>query len=1500
MLPAHLKDNFPFKFKNVPLLIVLLVPFALLTALAVGSTGYLSFRNGQQAVNEVTTQLQREIAVQVKQELETFLETLHLLNQINANAIQDGLINPGDSAALERYFWQQLQLFENVSSIYFGNPQGGLVDAGREGAGGLLYIAATDGFAAGPFRKYAADERGNRANLLTTIPDFDARAHPWYARALASGQPAWSDIYILATGQDLALAASRPVYDTYGELLGVVSSDIFLSHLNAFLQSLTADKGGEIFIVERSGLLVAASTGDSLLTVAEKSQSSQRFLAAASNAPLIQQGAAQLAVQFGNLAAIKSRQNFTFELNGRRYLAQVIPFYREPNLDWLVVVLIPEADFMAPLHANNRNTVWLIVIVLAAVLTAGIITARWVSQPLLNLNHAAKLLAGGAWTQPLRFDHIKEINELSQSFNTMAVQLTQSLERMAAEITARRQAEEKIVASQQRFRTLIEKSMDVIVLLNATGDIIYQSPSGLRLTGYSAEERIGRSGLDLIHPDDLDHIRRLFAGLIQEPGADVSIQLRSRRKDGSWRWLEVTGANLLADPNVQAVVVNYRDITERKQVEDALRQEKDFNHTLIDSLPGIFYLFDEQSKFIRWNKNFETVSGYSSQEIARMSPLDFFREPDKSLIAERIGQVFLTGQATAEATFISKDQTPTPYFFTGTLFLLDGKPCLLGMGIDITERKRSEEENRLLLTLTKVLAEAETFDSALTLALTMVCEATEWDYGEAWLPSPAGDRLELASPYYCRVGEVESFRRISEGFVVAFGIGLPGRVWTLGSPMWVPDVTTDANFLRALSAKEAGIKSAIGIPILANNTVVAVMGFFLQGTWPEDRRMMTLVSAVAAQLGTAFQRKQAEESIRQAEAKYRALVENTPAVVYVDKADENGSCYYISPQIETLLGYPPSVYTENPTLWHKQIDPQDYQRAVRTIQETLEQGRAMAEYRLIARDGRVVWVRDSSVLIRDREGNPEFIQGFLEDITEGKQAEKLLQDLSVAVNASGDIVFMTDKEGLITSINAQFTALYGYGQEEVVGKVTPRILKSGRQSQEVYEQFWETILRGELFRGEVINKSKDGRLIFIEETVSPFLDDRGRIAGFLAIQRNITERKQLEARLLQAQKMEAIGRLAGGIAHDFNNILLPIIGYAELGLLKLPPDDDLYADLMRIRKAADRAAGLVRQILAFSRQQVLEMRVLGLNAVILDFSEMIRRLIGEDIELEIFLEPALYQVKADKGQLEQVLLNLVINARDAMPTGGKLTIETANVYLDEEYVKKYAGLQIPGYFAMLSVSDTGHGMDAATKERIFEPFFTTKEESKGTGLGLATVFGIIQQHGGSIWVYSEPDHGATFKIYLPKAENPGHNLVTAASEPAFIDGIETILVVEDEEMVRQLVCETLAAHGYSVIEAQGPSEALQLATEHKETIHLLLTDVIMPGMNGKALYHQVAAIYPSIKVLYMSGYTDNAIVHHGVLDEGVNFLQKPFTVNNLTQKVRSVLRISGHRGVKLP
>ena len=419
---------------------------------------------------------------------------------------------------------------------------------------------------------------------------------------------------------------------------------------------------------------------------------------------------------------------------------------------------------------------------------------------------------------------------------------------------------------------------------------------------------------------------------------------------------------------------------------------------------------------------------------------------------------------------------------------------------------------------------------------------------------------------------------------------------------------------------------------------------------------------------------------------------------------------------------------------------------------------------------------------------------------------------------------------------------------------------------------------------------RDGSVRWIDETIVPITDERGVVARLDGVARDVTEQRRLQEQLRLAQKMEAIGRLAGGIAHDFNNLLTVITSYSDLLLEEIGPQDPRRGDVDEIRKAAISAAGLTRQLLAFSRQQVLEPRVLDVNAVLTSAENLLKRLLSENVSLVTTLAPLLGAVKADPGQLEQVIVNLAVNARDAMPDGGKLTIETANVDMDEAYVRDHA-LARPGPYVMLGVSDTGSGMDEQTQRRIFEPFFTTKELGKGTGLGLATVYGIVKQSGGFIWVYSELGHGTTFKIYLPRV-NEAVEAGTPRDQPKEAPrGTETVLLVEDAAAVRAVTRQVLDRLGYAVLEAPDGKAALHLATRHRGPIQLLLTDVVMPELGGRQLAEQLRSLRPELKVLYVSGYMDDAVVRHGVLEAGIAYLQKPFTPDTLARKVRAVLDV---------
>jgi PAS domain S-box-containing protein len=628
------------------------------------------------------------------------------------------------------------------------------------------------------------------------------------------------------------------------------------------------------------------------------------------------------------------------------------------------------------------------------------------------------------------------------------------------------------------------------------------------------------------------------------------------------------------------------------------------------------------------------------------------------------------------------------------------------------------------------------------------------------------------------------------------------------------------------------------------------------------------------------------DALKRTEEKYRLLVENSLQGLSII---QDGRFVFCNNSLATMTGYSVEEllsFPDSKALVHPEDQAFVSARRQERLSGTPFSGRH--EHRIIRKDGVERWVEVLASPI-EYSGRPA-IQVVNMDITERRKADLALREseeyLNQIINRIGDAIFVKDSQHKFILVNDAMCALAGKCREQLLGLSVLGVLPDDLVAQ-LYNQEEDVLKTGnECVTEENLPDSQgDFRAMLSRKTL---LMDKGGNRQVIGVLRDISEYKRLQQQFMQSQKMKAVGLLAGGVAHDFNNLLTVIKGYTEMLVKSYPPQDPIQLDLDQIYKAANQASTLTTQLLAFSRKQILQPEILDLNASIMHMSAMLRRLIGEDIELVTKTEQDLGPINADPGQIQQILLNLAVNARDAMPDGGKLTIEMANANLDEDYVRAHP-LTKAGAYVMLAVSDNGIGMDSDTQARLFEPFFTTKEKGKGTGLGLPTVYGIVKQSDGFIWVYSELGKGSTFKIYFPRVEAESPKAMGTGNNEQSLQGIETVLVVEDEDSVRALTSRILIGKGYSVLQAANGNDALEIVQKHGGDIQLVITDVVMPGMGGKALGSKLKAIRPGIKILYVSGYTDNAIVHHGILDSGVDFLPKPYTVESLARKVRAVI-----------
>ncbi|HZZ79539.1 MAG TPA: PAS domain S-box protein [Gemmataceae bacterium] len=817
---------------------------------------------------------------------------------------------------------------------------------------------------------------------------------------------------------------------------------------------------------------------------------------------------------------------------------------------------------------------------------------------------------------------------------------------------------------------------------------------------------------------------------------------------------------------------------------------------------------------------------------------------------------------------------------------------VVGNVLDLTDRKLARVRLAAEHDTVAILAESMTFKEAFPRVISSICQNLGWELGEYWSVEKKTEMIRCED-IWSRSPRPE-FEQETRQVAFSQGVGLPGRVWSSGEAQWITELASDDSFLRRSAAIESGLHFAIGLPILHGADTQGALLFLSRTTEQPDLALLKTLESIGSQIGLFIQRRRAEKAIRQSEALKAAILDS--ALDAVITMDQDGNIVEFNAEAERMFGYTRADCAGR-SVAELIIPPEVRDRHSAGFRHHLATGESTllgkrAEFIALRANGSRFPVEVAVSRIRDSQ--PPMFTGYVRDLTQQQEAEKALraaqERLRHVVASSPAVLYALAVKGdelshIWTSEN--IVQMMGYSAEEAGVEWWRRNVHPDDR-QRIDEAGLSELFTTGRTANEYRFRHRDGSYRWIRNEMRLLHDSAGRPCEVIGSWSDINDWKRLEEQYRQAQKMEGIGKLAGGVAHDFNNLLTIINGYSDM-MINQPRLDGATKGLLReIQKAGTRAAGLTQQLLAFSRKQILQPKLLDVNAVVAETEKMLHRMIGEDVELTVIPAADLRRVMADPGQVDQVILNLVVNARDAMPKGGKLTLETANLFLGEEYMETHPEVK-PGPYVLLAVSDTGCGMDRATLGRIFEPFFTTKAVGQGTGLGLATVFGIVKQSEGHIEVYSEVGIGTTFKIYLPAADPSPSGTEPQSALKMMPPGSETILLVEDEGGVRGLAGHALRICGYTVLEAENGRRALDVAAAHDGPISLLVTDVVMPLMSGRELAETLKIRMPEVKVLFLSGYTDDAVVRHGIIAAEQHFLQKPFTATDLAIKVRKVL-----------
>jgi PAS domain S-box-containing protein len=1047
--------------------------------------------------------------------------------------------------------------------------------------------------------------------------------------------------------------------------------------------------------------------------------------------------------------------------------------------------------------------------------------------------------------------------------NFRSVQLDSGRHLMTCEdITEQRRMQNALTESEQMFRLLSEQSLMSVAVLQ-DGVYHYANDAMASLLEYSVEEiRAWKQEefVKVVHPDDRDLV--LQQARVKQQGLSGQIphyQFRVVTKYGASKWVDIYSKTVQFRGR-SANLVTMVDITDRKRAEEELQKLA----AVVKYSGELVNLATLDGTMIFLNDAGGRMLGIDPLEVERHVVPEVIPEHLERVVKTEIMPELIAGRTWEGELQYKNVRTGKLTDVYAMCFTIKtphtGEPLFLAnVSRDISEQKLAQEKIR-----ESEDKFARAFESGPTpMAITTVEEGRFVDVNEAFLNSVERDKTEVLGKTSVEVG-----------------------VWCDqgARQAWI-DELGEKGFVRNI---EVIFKTKSG---RVRNGLFSAETVQLRG----KPHLLTQINDIT-------ERKQAEDALIRSEGLLKAILSASPAsITYI----EDGTIRWTNPAMVKMFGLETTGEALGTRARDYYVSEGEYRRVRSLFKDRIASHSAFATEARFRTKAGVPFVGELRISpFLSPSGNRGLISAIV-DVSERVRAQEELQASQEMyktlyeesrrqyelyrslLDSSPDAIVIYDMDGCVKYVNDEFTRLFGWTIEDVLDQRIPYLPDSERDAS-------MALIRRLVDDGapcsdfETKRYTKDGRTLDISLSASRYLDHDGYPAGMLVVLSDISQRKMLEEQLRHSAKMEAIGQLAGGVAHDFNNILTAVIGYANLLTNELPKAQQYQEKLGHIVSAAEKAAYLTRQLLAFGRKQMLNMKVTPLNEIIADIENLLKRLIGENIAFSAHLNPSVGSVQADLVQIQQILMNLTINARDAVKDGGKVSIETSNAVLDEAYAAMHPEVA-PGEYAMFSVSDTGDGMGPETVARIFEPFFSTKAKGVGTGLGLATVYGIVKQHRGHISVYSEPGKGATFKVYLPRVNGVSGRPDPAEPPTTRPSGNETILIVEDEDTVRQLASEILSILGYNALSAGDPAEAIEISNAYPGRIHLLLTDVVLPQMDGRTLFQRLSSDRPNLRVVYASGYTENFIVHHGVLDKDVNFLQKPFDVDGLAKKVRAVL-----------